>query len=455
MQEEETNKTAGQSTDVAVLDYRNLPEYKNAKEKQKNLVKENPFIEITDNKTFDLAKKARTALRGGRYELQNGKKLITSIVAKFKKDVDGETEKLIAITLPHEEKQQAEVERWEEEKRKEKEEEQRIERERVDGIKNKINAFRFKYTELIKAATKATIKGLIEEIDIIVVDAEEFSEDFELVKEQVLTAAGERLQQLKEAEYVKLENERLAKEKAKMELEKKRFHELKSITHIYEGDDLGELTEEAYNAIYDQAKAEFDLIEIGRKRKEKEDKEKQKLGEARRQELKKVECEVDANTCANMNSEVWEEFFKTKNDAYHDAQAKIKAEKQQKEQAKAIEIKRRIDAIKSIGFEFNYDEQRFEFGKVTINVSEFESSETEWFDTIFVKECESIFKVENARIESLIPDKEKLLKAIEPYLKKEPFDIVLTTGDAQKLYNNFCIDIEKLANQYVSQIEKL
>ena len=52
------------------LKVNNLPELQGWKEKQEKLVSENPFVEITDNKTYEVACKRRTALLKGRTELE-------------------------------------------------------------------------------------------------------------------------------------------------------------------------------------------------------------------------------------------------------------------------------------------------------------------------------------------------------------------------------------------------
>ena len=92
----------------------NLPELQGWKEKQEVLVKDNPYVEITDNKTYEVACKSRTALLKGRTELEKQDKLVASKLSTFRKDVKTETDNLIAITLPFEEKQQIEVKRYEE-----------------------------------------------------------------------------------------------------------------------------------------------------------------------------------------------------------------------------------------------------------------------------------------------------------------------------------------------------
>ena len=97
------------NSEVAILDFKSLPAYQNAEARQKQLVTDNPFITIKDSESFEIAKKRRTTLRKGRTDLQTGEKLIVTKITTFRKDVKTETEKLVAITQPHEDKQQKEI----------------------------------------------------------------------------------------------------------------------------------------------------------------------------------------------------------------------------------------------------------------------------------------------------------------------------------------------------------
>ncbi|MEK0369757.1 MAG: hypothetical protein QQN55_01180 [Nitrosopumilus sp.] len=108
-------------------------------ESQKKLVKENPFIEIKDNESFEIAKKSRTALLKGRTELQNQQTKINSSVNALKNTVKTETERLIGITSPAEQKQQTEVKRYENIKETERLEREKIREEHEAEIKGKID----------------------------------------------------------------------------------------------------------------------------------------------------------------------------------------------------------------------------------------------------------------------------------------------------------------------------
>lgn len=213
------------SKEVAVLniDFRNLPEFKGAEKKQKDLVKAYPFVKIKDVKSYELAKKNRTGLRQGRYELQKGEKAIASILKSFRGFVSEETINLIAITLDHENKQQAEVDLWEAEARKKREERSRIEKERIEGHITCIENFRVHYQAEINNATLESFEALKQLIEIFDEDVEEFQSALELVRDQLLIQANEKKVQLDEAERLRIENEKLRKERDKLSKEKADF----------------------------------------------------------------------------------------------------------------------------------------------------------------------------------------------------------------------------------------
>ncbi len=109
------------------IDANKLPELQGWKEKQEQLVKDNPFMEITDNTTYAEAKKRRTALVSGRTEIQKADKLIASKLKDFRNKVSQISNSLIEISKPHEEKQQEEVKRYEAVKEQERQEKIRLE----------------------------------------------------------------------------------------------------------------------------------------------------------------------------------------------------------------------------------------------------------------------------------------------------------------------------------------
>ncbi|MFW5758486.1 MAG: hypothetical protein ACOCYO_07385, partial [Bacteroidota bacterium] len=211
------------NVDVIKFDFRKLPEYNGAKERQEKLVKENPFIEVADNETYNEARRRRTALRQGRYELQNGQKVITQKLNDFKKEVQEETIRLIEITKPHEEEQQQEIEKYEEKKRAEKEEREKQERERIEKIKGSISEYRESMAREIKNMTLNNAEKVKEDLDNIQMDCEEFQQDFDLIRENFYEQYHDKKASLDEAERIRVENEKIKEDQKRLEDERKKM----------------------------------------------------------------------------------------------------------------------------------------------------------------------------------------------------------------------------------------
>ena len=226
----------------------NLPELQGWKEKQQKLVEENPYVEIVDNKSYEVACKSRTALLKGRTELEKQDKLIASKLTSFRKEVKQETDNLIAITLPYEEKQQSEVKRFEEIKAAEKAEEKRIEQLRVDTIKSKINNFETASYGVIQDTTIENVdlhKSMLDAFANADFDYEEFDILFEQAKARIQTSWDLKCADIQEKESQRVENERLQKEAEQArivsELQASRLNELTPYIAYVEPMDLANL----------------------------------------------------------------------------------------------------------------------------------------------------------------------------------------------------------------------
>ena len=211
----------------------NLPELQGWKEKQQKLVEENPYVEIVDNKSYEVACKSRTALLKGRTELEKQDKLIASKLTSFRKEVKQETDNLIAITLPYEEKQQSEIKRYEEIKASEKAEKERLEQERVDCIKNRIDNCESECYRIIQDTTIDNVELHKTMIDVFVnanFDYEEFDILFEQSRARIQTSWDLKCADIQEKESQRVENERLQKEAEQArivsELQASRLNEL-------------------------------------------------------------------------------------------------------------------------------------------------------------------------------------------------------------------------------------
>lgn len=116
-----------------------LSELKGWRDYQNKTVKYYPFISIEDHKSYEGAKKHRTALVSARTKIQKQDRLIGSKLQELRNETVKISKELIAITQPHEEKQQKEVKRYEAEKEAKRLEEEKLEKERKAAIKKEIN----------------------------------------------------------------------------------------------------------------------------------------------------------------------------------------------------------------------------------------------------------------------------------------------------------------------------
>ena len=155
-----------------------LPELAGLREKQLQIVQDNPFVEIIDNSTFEAAKKSRTLLVSARTDIEKQDKLIASKIKKFREAVAAVSGDLIAITKPHEEKQQTEVRRYEAIKEAERAEKERIEAERIEGIKSSLRALNTEAMSKIESLQFAGIDALRKDFEenLFQTDTEQFSE---------------------------------------------------------------------------------------------------------------------------------------------------------------------------------------------------------------------------------------------------------------------------------------
>jgi hypothetical protein len=245
----------------------NLPELQGWKEKQQQLVADNPYVEIVDSKTYDAACKSRTALLKGRTELEKQDKVIASQLTSFRKEVKTETENLIAITLPHEEKQQSEVKRYEAIKEAEKAEKERLEQERMEKIKAKIDTFESDSYTIIQGTTIKNVelhKTMLDGLVNVDFDYEEFDILFEQARTRVQSSWDLKCADIQEKEVQRLENERL-------ELQNKRLVEI--VPYVAYGEQvdltkLSELSEMHYDMILESKKSLFEAEQLAKQEAE-------------------------------------------------------------------------------------------------------------------------------------------------------------------------------------------
>ena len=277
----------------------NLPELQGWKEKQQQLVADNPYVEIVDNKTYDIACKSRTALLKGRTELERQDKVIASQLTSFRKEVKSETDNLIAITLPHEEKQQSEVKRYEATKEAEKAEKERLEQERVDCIKNRIDNCESECYRIIQDTTIDNVELHKTMLDAFVnadFDYEEFYILFEQSKDRIQSSWDMKCNDIQEKEAQRVENERLQKEaeeaKRVAELQNTRLNYLKPFLSYCSDVDLtqlSELSEFDFNALLAEKTSLHDADVVAKKETDaKIESDNQKIFEIRKSRLEEI-----------------------------------------------------------------------------------------------------------------------------------------------------------------------
>ena len=331
--------------DVSKLDVSNIEfsGFEELKAIQLEVVKNNPYVEILDNKTFDEAKKSRTALKLARTSVQNQDKIIASNLQGVRKLIKSKHDELIEIVSGHEEKQQIEVTRFEQIKENERLERDRLETERVEKIKNKIDSIENESYKIINSWTFENIKNADSSVFIPAIDDFDF-EEYEILLDQVKeriqnvvsdkvaslrTQENERLEKIKlqeekeaaekkandlqakfDAQNAQIEKERLAREeienKAKIEAEKKDIEEKESIfkirrnrlseiglvlvsTKFVHADAVLEISKEN---IYNSDTIEFENILINSKKTIQEEKEQFEKEKAKKESSEKAEIKL-------------------------------------------------------------------------------------------------------------------------------------------------------------------
>lgn len=225
-----------QKSELAVIDFtkfdiQQLPELKGKKEEIKKVIKENPIVKVTDNASYELAKKSRTAVKTLRTSLEKEKKEVNDRIKKNVLEVvANEYDSLITDVKNDENARQKEVTAWEEKKEQERLEKVRLEQERVNGIKKSIHDFRENNEKFIAScvfesieATKTVFEKNVSEFDrTSLAEYEVLFDDTVAYLDNLLEA---RIATLTEQENIRLAKIELEKEQEKQRLEAERIAE--------------------------------------------------------------------------------------------------------------------------------------------------------------------------------------------------------------------------------------
>jgi hypothetical protein len=237
-----------------------LPELITFKEIQMKVVKENPFIAITDTASRDLAKKYRTARVSARTSLQGQDKLISSKFNEAKSKTKGYIAELIAYTLPGEIDQQKEIDRDEavaEEKRQEK---ARVERQRVETIKTTIDDYVSQWKTSFNLMTFESIESVsanflesYTSFDLTIL--QEFETLFPTKIEELTHVICEKTVSLTNAENDRIEKIRIKEEALQLEKRKLEFEAKQKIADEAEAKVKADAAAE--REVFEKEKAEF------------------------------------------------------------------------------------------------------------------------------------------------------------------------------------------------------
>ena len=210
-----------QKFELANLDANNLTVFTGLEKKQRQLVKDNPYIEVVDNKTYQIAKTRRTALKTGRTGHEKGDKLIGTAVAQFRKQTKDKTASLIIISRPAEDKQQGTISLWEEKIAKKAQDKIDDEAKRVDDINAEIEAKKEALETIKEEVVFSTIDKKTKEFNELVESSKEYDyQEFDLPYDEMIermttlfsfaiaglkTKETERIEEEEQAEIKRLE----------------------------------------------------------------------------------------------------------------------------------------------------------------------------------------------------------------------------------------------------------
>lgn len=366
------DQQAGQIS-IENFDINVFEEIQNKKQEQLKIVKDNPYIEIIDKETHDIARNRRTTLVTARTTLEKEQKtVVKKIKEKITTPISNVYDEFISITKPHEEKQQKEVTRWENIKKQEKAEKERLEEARKQKHRDNIKAVVNTISEEIKnldysASLTYQIKPILNGEEITIESLEEFGTTLLSEIESLKFTLSSRKETLNQQEELRAERERLENERK--ENDRVNNHK-QAIQNFYNGW-INKIYSSSYKTIKDLKKAfnyepginvqEFQK-EYASKRAElvKEFEQRETIlnnQEAQRVELEKQrqEQEAESKRIAEENAKKQAEIEANQKAEQQRIQAenkRIEEEKQalQKEKDELLKSKR-IAALKNLGFD--------------------------------------------------------------------------------------------------------
>lgn len=214
--------------EIAIIDFtkfsiQELPELQGKKKEIDSIIKANPIVEITDNASYELAKKSRTTVKTLRTNLEKEQKEVNSRIKKNVLEVvANEYNSLINQVREKESERQEPITIYEAKKEEERLEKLRLEEERVNGIKTKIDEIATLFVNKIQNLSFGFINDFKEELSLFktIQDKSSFQE-FEVLYDDKMdhidNLLASRIATLNEQEEIRLEQIRLTEERAENE----------------------------------------------------------------------------------------------------------------------------------------------------------------------------------------------------------------------------------------------
>ncbi|ALN97221.1 hypothetical protein LIT13_06580 [Flavobacterium psychrophilum] len=226
------NNSKLEIVEISKIDTQQLKEIQGLKEKQLEIVKANPYVEIKDKETYEKAKASRTTLLTASTDVEKQESTLTKFLNGFKKSIQDKFKEFSTITREAYDKQQAEVKRYEDILAAEKERLANIEKERVDELKNNISELEKEFGDKIETMTFDTIDVVDTEIQKTISERSGTFQEFDLLFDQVIDFTNDKF---------KAKKETLIEENKQKEIKRKEVHqnkinqiELKAKEFIYE-----------------------------------------------------------------------------------------------------------------------------------------------------------------------------------------------------------------------------
>lgn len=259
------------------IDLSKISEFTEAEESQKKLIADNPFIKVTDNASYEIAKQRRTALVRGRTSIEKQDKELASKLREFRGSVKSLADGLIGITKSAEEKQQSEITPYENKKEEERKEKERLKQIQMAEWNKKAQSILDYTDKLVNPKSLEEVETLISEVQNIDVSEEEFGA-YELIaqqnKDKILeqaTIVAARIKTQQDIEALRLRDELILaqgqyKEYFKRDLPDEHSKEslLKEIEDDKQGklDRLMEFEKAEAERIYELEKAERERVKV-------------------------------------------------------------------------------------------------------------------------------------------------------------------------------------------------